>query len=295
MNLGENDLKNLCAAAIEAARAAGQYISETRPHNVQRKAGGEHLASQVVTEVDQKSQEIILEILEPTLAPFDLALLTEESEDDHSRLEKAYFWCIDPLDGTLSFINGEPGYAVSIALVSREGVPQIGVVFDPVGQTLYHAIKGQGAFRDQGSRLQVSAGGIAGPAPLRMITDHSFAEHTCRPAVLEALEEISAELGYHGVETLLRGGGVMNALWVLENTPACYFKFPREKEGGGCLWDFAASACIFNETNAIVTDIHGEPLDLNRADSCYMNHRGILYTTDETLAEKIRKLYNLLT
>jgi 3'-phosphoadenosine 5'-phosphosulfate (PAPS) 3'-phosphatase len=293
MNLGENDLKNLCTAAIEAARKAGKYISETRPQNVQHKTGGEHLASQVVTEVDQQSQEIILQILEPTLAPFDLALLTEESEDDHSRLEKDYFWCIDPLDGTLSFIQGEPGYSVSIALIARDGTPQIGVVYDPVEQTLYHAIKGQGAFRD-GIPWKLPAP-PTGPHPLRLITDHSFAEHTCSPAVLKELERISAELGFQGLETLLRGGGVMNALWVLENTPACYFKFPRPKEGGGCLWDFAASACIFNEIGAIVTDIHGNPLDLNRADSCYMNHRGILYTTDDTLAGKIRNLYTLLT
>ncbi|MDH3346300.1 MAG: hypothetical protein OEL75_03870, partial [Kiritimatiellaceae bacterium] len=98
--------------------------------------------------------------------------------------------------------------------------------------------------------------------------------------------------GFKGLETLRRGGGVMNALWVLENTPACYFKFPREKESGGCLWDFAASACIFNETDAIATDIHGKPLDLNRPDSCYMNHRGILFSTDPELAEQIVAMGN---
>lgn len=290
MELTLENLTELAGVAIKAARTAGEYIAETRPHDVQRKAGGEFLASQVVTEVDQKSQDIILEILEPTLTKFDLALLTEESEDDHSRLEKDYFWCIDPLDGTLAFIEGNPGYSVSIALVSREGIPEIGVVFDPVTKTLYHAVRGQGAFRDQRSRIQVAAGGVDDAAPLQMITDHSFAELVCAPAVLEALEEISSEFGYEGVETLRRGGGVMNALWVLDHPPACYFKFPRKKEGGGCLWDFAASTCIFNETEAIATDIHGKPLDLNRPDSCYMSHRGILFATDERLAEKIRAL-----
>ena len=52
------------------------------------------------------------------------------------RLELNYFWCIDPLDGTLPFIEGKVGYAVSIGLVSRDGTPLIGVVCDPYHQTL---------------------------------------------------------------------------------------------------------------------------------------------------------------
>ncbi len=35
------------------------------------------------------------------------------------------------MDGTLAFINGHPGFAVSIALVAQDGTPQIGVVYDP--------------------------------------------------------------------------------------------------------------------------------------------------------------------
>ena len=52
---------------------------------------------------------------------YDLALLTEELEDDGSRHVKDYFWCIDPIDGTLPFTQKKPGYGVSIALVARDG------------------------------------------------------------------------------------------------------------------------------------------------------------------------------
>ena len=99
-----------------------------------------------MTEVDFKSQQIILELIEPTLEKYDLALLSEEKEDDHSRFQKDYFWAIDPLDGTLPFIENMDGFAVSIALVSKAGIPIIGAVFDPTNSTLYHAIKGCGAF-----------------------------------------------------------------------------------------------------------------------------------------------------
>jgi 3'-phosphoadenosine 5'-phosphosulfate (PAPS) 3'-phosphatase len=86
----------------------------------------------------------------------------------------------------------------------------------------------------------------------------------------------------------------MNACWVLEKQPACYFKFPKPELGGGSLWDFAATACIFQEAGALVSDINGNTLELNRHDSTFMNHQGALYSSHAVLAEKIIKLYDKL-
>ncbi len=273
MNLASSDLTRLAELAIKAATQAGKFISETRPVSVQRKAVGDSLASSVVTEVDEQSQELILQILEPSFAQYDLALLTEEREDDRGRLEKDFFWCIDPIDGTLPFIEGVPGYAVSIALVSRDGVPHIGVVYDPVEHTLYHAIRGQGAFRNSAPwQLAPPSEGVS------IITDRSIAE-------LPYCAEIAAELS---ATVKSQGGAAMNAMWCLENAPACYFKFPKAAHGGGCFWDYAATACIYNEIGAVATATDGSPLNLNRPDSVYMNHCGILYSTDFELAKRIR-------
>lgn len=266
-------LSELTDIAIEAARKAGRHIAETRPMDIQHKAGGDTPASQVVTEVDQQSQDLILQTLEPTIVEFDLAVLTEESEDDRGRLDKDYFWCIDPIDGTLAFIESTPGYSVSIALVGNDGTPYIGVVYDPVEHTLYHAIRGQGAFRN------LTPWKLDDPGSQRSVfTDRSVAEQPYFNRVVKTM-------GITDITT--QGGAVMNAMWVLEHPPACYFKFPKGKIGGGSLWDFAATACIFNELGAVASDIHGASLDLNRADSTFMNHRGILYATDQNLAQCI--------
>lgn len=289
MNLSINDLTDLSEVALKAATIAGKMISRTRPLDVQHKAdGGDCAASQVLTEVDLASQELILGILEPTFTEFDLALLAEESPDDGSRLVKDYFWCIDPIDGTLPFVEGVPGYAVAISLISKAGIPQIGVVYDPVEHHLYHAIIGQGAFKN-GEPWTVTPNREQ-TAPLHLITDRSFAEQPEFPEVLNGLESF----GYPSVETITHGGGVMNAIWVLEQVPACYFKFPKPGKGGGCFWDYAATACIYHELGGIATDIHGAPLELNRAESIYMNHKGNLFTTDTNLAEQITRLYNQL-
>lgn len=293
MQLNTNDLYLLCQCAISAAMQAGQMISAVKRNEllVNTKQAGYSYASQVVTEVDLLSQKIILQNLLPSCAIYDLALLTEESPDDKIRLVKDYFWCIDPLDGTLPFIEEIPGYSVSIALVSREGIPFIGVICDPVEKTLYHAIKGGGAFRN-GKPWQLSGLLPKTNQSLVFISDRSFLKHPQYQEVLFQLAGITKSLGYSGMETIQQAGAAMNACWVLEKAPACYFKFPTEKVGGGGLWDFSASACLFKEMGAVVCDIYGETLELNRSESIFMNHRGVLYASDDRLAELIIELYS---
>lgn len=286
MKLTRTELTELADLAIDAATAAGEMIARSRPKEIEHKSSGGSLASQVVTEVDRRSEAIILKTLNPTLKRFELGLLTEEQPDDGGRFNADYFWCIDPIDGTLPFIEGTPGYAVSIALVRRDGTPTVGVVYDPVGETVIHAIAGAGGFRNGRPWDQQSSSGTV----LSLFTDKSFLSSEGRDQITTGLEVIARDLGLTGVHVDASAGAVMNACKVLANPLACYVKLPKEN-GGGSLWDYAATACIFSETAAVATDIYGQSFDLNRADSTLMCHRGILYATDETLAQRIRALF----
>lgn len=289
--MSDTDLRQLADVAVIAATEAGQMIARSRPLEVEHKAGGATLASQVVTEIDRRSEDIILHLLMPTLERFELGLLTEERIDDGGRLTADYFWCIDPLDGTLPFVEGVPGYAVSIALVDRSGVPWIGVVYDPIEATLLHAIRGRGVFRDGHTWP-------AEPQPrgevLSVFADRSFVTRDDHEEVVGALEQVARDADLTGVELRSTSGAVMNAWGVLTHAPACYFKEPRPT-GGGSVWDFAATACLFHEFGAVATDMHGDALDLNRASSTFMNHRGVLFATDEALARRIRTLASNLS
>ena len=53
-------------------------------------------------------------------------------------------WVVDPIDGTTNFINGLPHFALSAALV-KNGVSQLGVIFNPYTNELYAAERDQGA------------------------------------------------------------------------------------------------------------------------------------------------------
>jgi fructose-1,6-bisphosphatase/inositol monophosphatase family enzyme len=278
------DLGILTEYAVDAALAAGKVIQGYYGGGVEvfSKKGGDSLASQVVTEVDRKAQDAILAVLRPSMNLYDLALLTEESEDDGSRFQKKYFWCIDPLDGTLAFSEGENGYAVSIGLVARDGSPQIGVIYDPVSGVLWQAAKGQGVKRN-GQDWKVTDRNHT----LTFTYDRSFEAHPQFSSLCHALSEVGRGLGLQGIEATQYGGSVMNAMHALENGPGCHLKLPKPEEGGGSLWDYAATACIYEEVGAWATDVYGQPLELNRRESTFMNHRGVLYASGHILGKKI--------
>lgn len=286
MKLTTEQLMELAELAIAAAREAGALIAEKagRPVEVKTKTDAPSRASEVVTEIDFMSQAAILEILNPSCEQYDLALLSEEQPDDPIRLEKEAFWCIDPMDGTLCFVEGTPGYAVSIGLTSRSGQPLIGVVFDPVEEVLYHAVSNVGAFRNGEPFTVVSS---SANQKLSLISDNGFVNHPRFDEIMAGLDDIAKELELDGVESQFEGGAAMCSCWVIERAPACYFKFPKSQDGGGSLWDYAATACIALEAGAVASDSFGDPLDLNRPDSTYMNHRGMIYASDMVLAAKI--------
>lgn len=270
MQLTENILKNLHDIAIQAAKIAGEYISTHRPTAVEHKNAGNSSASQVLTEIDKESQRIILDALQNSIYTYDLGLLAEEQEDDGSRLEKDYFWCVDPLDGTLPFIENREGYAVAISLVNHSGIPQIGVIYNPVNKRCYSAIAGQGAWLN-GERLKVKRSNKHTLFHHRSMIKHpNFDSIICN-----AKEKMRA----NDVDIISHAGAVMNAIWCIERAPAYYFALPKNTKGGGCIWDYAASVCIFNEIGLEVSDYYGNPLNLNRPESIYMNEFGVVFST----------------
>ena len=289
MKLSSADLAELADLAIRAATEAGQMVARSRPQDVQHKEGGVTLASQVVTEIDRAAEVIIVDILSPTLESHELGLLTEETADDGGRLTADYFWCIDPIDGTLPFIEGKPGYSVSIGLVRRDGVPQIGVVYDPVEATLYHAVSGVGIFRNGEAVVPpIQAEGNPGGEELSVFTTGGFLARGDHDDLVDQLGEAAQAMDLTGARIEVGSGAVMKACVALVNAPACFVMFPGPT--GASLWDFAATACLFAEADAVAMDFDGAPLDLNRSDATGMSQRGVLMASDQVIAEAVREL-----
>lgn len=294
MILTNKDLQKLCKKAIIAAKKAGNFIGKNadKAITVQNKSGADSLASQVVTEIDVQAQEIILQSLKKSISDYDLALLTEESVDDKSRFDKDQFWCIDPMDGTLAFTEKTPGYAVSIALVSKAGESLIGVVYNPSTKVLYHAIKGQGAFKNEKPWSPDLSMKNRSSFTLQM--DRTFLHHRNYKPVIDEINGFVKEFGIGEFKIQKQAGAVLNACWVIDNAPGCYFKFPKPQAGGGSIWDFAATTCIAKEAGIIVSNFSENYLQLNHPETTFMNSQGVLFASDKEISDRILSLYKKL-
>src|SRR5437667_5587753 len=139
-----SDYQREIEVASELARQAGAVLLEHyySPFLVEQKVNALDELEEV-TAADREANELIVGRLQKEFP--DDGILAEESVDSEHRLEKDRVWLIDPMDGTKNFINRDGDFAVQIGLAVR-GESVAGVVYQPVRDALYRAVRGGGAW-----------------------------------------------------------------------------------------------------------------------------------------------------
>ncbi len=98
--------------------------------------------SDFVSSADKKVEENLINEL--SKARPDYSILSEEIGEIKNKNTECK-WIIDPIDGTLNFLNGIPHFAISVALEKNNQII-CGVVFDPIKNEMFLAEKDQGAY-----------------------------------------------------------------------------------------------------------------------------------------------------
>ncbi|HZI82601.1 MAG TPA: inositol monophosphatase family protein [Casimicrobiaceae bacterium] len=128
-------------AALEIARSAGvlarNFFTRREILEVEHKG-----AQNLVSRADRAVEEHIRSRLGAAF-PGD-GFLGEETSAAFAG-ETRHLWIVDPIDGTHNFLRGVRYYCVSIAYVEN-GKREIGVIYDPEHDELFHAQRGLGAF-----------------------------------------------------------------------------------------------------------------------------------------------------
>jgi myo-inositol-1(or 4)-monophosphatase len=128
----------LLDVAWQAASAAGQLIRESwqKPKSIKYKG-----AIDLVTSVDRESERVIVATIQSHFP--DHSILAEEETIVRGADEECR-WIVDPLDGTTNFAHGYPQFGISIAFENR-GTVIMGLVYDPVRQECFKAVRAGGA------------------------------------------------------------------------------------------------------------------------------------------------------
>lgn len=232
--------------AIRLARQAGAAIMAYYKTDL---AVDQKHRNEPVTAADRDADEIILRGLRAAF-PED-GLLTEESDDDLTRLEKDRVWIVDPLDGTSDFITHTGDFAVQIAL-ARGGHPVLGVVYEPVRDRLMYAVHGQGTYQVcDGETVRLRVSSVSDPGQMCLVASRSHFSPW--------IEAACQALGIHAIDRM--GSVGLKVGRVAQGACDLYLATVISKE-----WDICAPHALLLEAGGWMTNLCGEPIVYNKAD-----------------------------
>ncbi|WP_298841367.1 3'(2'),5'-bisphosphate nucleotidase CysQ [uncultured Roseobacter sp.] len=226
------------ALISDAVRIAGRIATSYAVDSTQRwdKPGG----AGPVTEADLAVNAYLENVLR-TARP-EYGWLSEETEDNDTRLGQETLFVVDPIDGTRSFVEGSRTWAHSVAVV-HQGRVTAGAVCLPRRDMLYTAAEGGGAFLN-GNAITTSTRHDPGEADI-LATKPAVEPGHWHSGVPSFRRAHRPSLAYR---LSLVGEGRFDAM--LTFRPAWE-------------WDIAAGALIVTEAGGTCTDRRGNPLRFN--------------------------------
>jgi len=236
------------AAALRAGQILKDNVNGTRDISYKGEIN-------MVTEMDRLSEKTVVATILKAFPGH--GILAEEG----SRVESnsGFLWVIDPLDGTTNYAHGYPSFSVSIGL-DCDGHTVLGVVYDPMRDELFTAIKGEGALLN-GQSIGVSRNEVLIRSLLA--TGFPYDRTVSREnnlnffnALIMASQEVRRS-GSASLDLCSVAAGRLDGYWELKLHP----------------WDVAAGSLIVKEAGGIVSDFSGTRFSIHDKEIVASNGR----------------------
>jgi len=244
--MSKPSLKKLEETAVHAAHRAGKILRNY--FNSKKFRVREKLNAGLVTDADTEAEKAALKILSGSFP--DFLILAEESQPSKEIAPSSRStgrWIIDPLDGTTNFVHGFPMFCVSIA-AQWENETLVGVIYHPILDETYVAVKGRGARLD-GRKMQVSkTSQLKGSL---LTTGFTYRKDDLLHQEMEAFERLSGiarairRPGSAALDLAYVARGVFDGFWERRLSP----------------WDVAAGYLLVQEAGGKVSNFKGQKFD----------------------------------
>ena len=229
---------------IAAARAAGRSLARDfgEVENLQVSKKG---PADFVSNADHRAEEIIFTHLTKARPGYGFVM---EERGIVEGTDKSNRFIVDPLDGTLNFLHGQPHYAISIAL-EREGELLTGVVFDVAKNEIFWAETGRGAWLDQrklrvAARREMNESVIATGTPWHGIPGETHVSFAREIAAMTPATAGIRRYGSAALDLAWVAAGRFDGFWERSLKP----------------WDIAAGIVLVREAGGMVSEIDGGDL-----------------------------------
>ncbi|KAH7630634.1 hypothetical protein B0T09DRAFT_356862 [Sordaria sp. MPI-SDFR-AT-0083] len=267
--MSDINLQEIHDTLVEVAFEAGRMILAANPNNIDK--GSKMNSADIVTETDQAVERMVSTTLRTKYPSF--SFVGEETYvAGETKVTSAPTFIVDPIDGTTNFVHGYPhGFCISLGL-ALDRRPAVGVVYNPALDTLWTAIKGQGAYCQRNASQEAGKGQgpkqklpLNGGQPLGNLSTalvavewgsqrdgNNFDIKTRVFRQLTASKENGGSM-VHSLRSL--GSAALNICAVAAGQVDMYW------EGGCYAWDVCAGWCILEESGGIM--VSGNPGDWN--------------------------------
>ncbi|MBN1799579.1 MAG: inositol monophosphatase [Spirochaetales bacterium] len=230
--------------ALKAAGAAAEIHKRYFNNDAKVRAKSSHF--NLLTQADLEAEQAIARIIKNEFP--DHNIIGEENQ--YERTSSPYSWIVDPLDGTNNFAHGLPIFSVSIAL-AKDNEPIIGIVFDPMRDELFKAVKNEGAYLND-KKIKVSGSALLKQSLL--ITGFYYDRSRAMKRTLDDIYHFFSE-GIIGLRRL--GSAALDLCYVASGRADGFWEFLLNP------WDFAAGSLILREAGGKITDFKGRAIRLD--------------------------------
>jgi myo-inositol-1(or 4)-monophosphatase len=225
----DNDIARRYELAKRLAREAGAI-------------GMEMFRRRELLEIEQKGVQDMVSIADRAIEDYIREHISREfpcdgvlGEERGGEGGQSHIWVIDPIDGTACFVNGMHSWCISIGVLI-DGVPRIGVVYDPNANELFHAREGHGAYADH-TRMNVLHARSLRDGVLGVGFSHRVKTPTFIPFLERVLED--------GGMFIRNGSGALMIAYVAAGRLIGYFE-PHINS-----WDCLAGIVLVNEAGGM--------------------------------------------
>ena len=229
------DVEYIKGIALEAGKDLCSYKGNMEQSDLKFKNDRD-----IVSIYDEKTEDFIISGILTKYPEHNI--FGEES--GRTLKDSEYCWVIDPIDGTTSFVHGQPFYSISIAL-QKNNETIFGLIYAPRLKEMFWAQKGQGAYLN-GKAISVSKRSKLIDCVLS--TGFACLRAGLKNNNLEVFSRIAPELrgirrfGSAALDLAYVSCGYIDGFWEQQLQ----------------LYDIAAGVLIVQEAGGVIVDYNGE-------------------------------------
>lgn len=262
--------------AARATLAGGEIIANSygKLWDITEKGIGD-----LVSQVDTDAENAILDIIKGEDSTS--SILSEESVHDQNN-DSPSRWIIDPLDGTASFLLKAGADKPSVLIAHQQNnVTDLAIVFLPVTQEWFYAIKGKGAFNNNGGQLIVRTSNTLKESWVDM---NHYGDSSLESEVFAKLRKLlRSKAGARLVTSQVPHSAI--AMRILDGTTglSAVIHDNNNKKMKQAVWDIAAPKLIVEEAGGVVISLRGDNYNI-------FNFEPFVIANSNELAQQIVRL-----